>query len=351
MSLGLRDYRSVIDRVYRDDPNFVHPDVGFLSRVLDGGSSYLRHGKARAFAVAGSSFAVAFVDPRLQEKTGRALGSIGFIEAVSGEAARAVLDPACRWLASHGVAEVWAPFNGNPFFGVGLREDRFDEPPFLGCGHQPRAYRSYLEGAGFRQLTRYLNFEVDLTGDAWRDRPADAEGVAFRSASRRRFRNEVATFMSLHNDAFRDVWGESEVSRDEAVELMGRARLAVDPRLFQFAVAEGQDVGMVLCMADVAEILAPQRRPITSPGGVWKIATRRRKVRTAGLLSVGVTPRLHGRGIGPALVARACRAAHDLGYRRLEYALVAESNEASRSTIARFGGKLCRTFGVYAKEL
>ena len=50
-------------------------------------------------------------------------------------------------------------------------------------------------------------------------------------------------------------------------------------------------------------------------------------------------------------VARACRAAHDLGYRRLEYALVGESNEASKSTIARFGGKLCRTFGVYRKEL
>ena len=29
----------------------------------------------------------------------------------------------------------------------------------------------------------------------------------------------------------------------------------------------------------------------------------------------------------------------------------AEENEASKSTVARFGGKLCRTFGVYEKEL
>jgi hypothetical protein len=35
----------------------------------------------------------------------------------------------------------------------------------------------------------------------------------------------------------------------------------------------------------------------------------------------------------------------------MEYALVAESNEASKSTVARFGGKLCRGFGVYGKEL
>ena len=104
-------------------------------------------------------------------------------------------------------------------------------------------------------------------------------------------------------------------------------------------------------MPDVNEILVPQRPPVTSPSGVWKMATRRRKVRAVGLLSVGVTPRLHGRGIGTALVARACRAASELGYRRLEYALVVESNEASRSTIARFGAKLCRTFGVYSKEL
>jgi len=41
----------------------------------------------------------------------------------------------------------------------------------------------------------------------------------------------------------------------------------------------------------------------------------------------------------------------ELGYERMEYALVAESNEASRSTVERFDGKLCRTFGVYEKEL
>src|SRR5207249_4656564 len=168
---------------------------------------------------------------------------------------------------------------------------------------------------------------------------------------RRRFPDEVARFMSMHNDAFRDVWGEAEVSAEEAVELMVRARLAVRPGLFQFAVLDGEDVGFVLCMPDVNEILAPQRRPLTSPSGVWKMATRRRRVKTVGLLAVGVRPGLHGQGIGTALVARACRAAHDLGYRRLEYALVGESNEASKSTIARFGGKLCRTFGVYRKEL
>jgi GNAT superfamily N-acetyltransferase len=205
--------------------------------------------------------------------------------------------------------------------------------------------------AGFTRSTGYGNFEIDLTGEAWREPSVDAPGVGFRLASRRRFPGEIVTFMNLHNRAFRSVWGESEVSRDEAIEVMGRARLAVLPQLFQFAVDGGEDVGMVLCMPNVNQILAPQRRPITSPSGVWKMAMRRRKVRTAGLLSVGVLPSHQGRAIGTALVARACVAARLLGFQRLEYALVAESNDASKSTVARFGGKLCRTFGVYEKEL
>ena len=128
-----------------DEPAFVHPDVGFLSRVLSGKAAYLRHGSARAFSVEGRAFAVGFVDPRVQHKHGRALGSIGFFEATSRAAAIDVLASACEWLASRGVTETWAPLNGNPLFGGGLREDRFDGPPFVGCAHQPPAYREYVE--------------------------------------------------------------------------------------------------------------------------------------------------------------------------------------------------------------
>ncbi|MCA1832728.1 MAG: GNAT family N-acetyltransferase [Actinomycetota bacterium] len=346
------DHEAVLRAVYGADPAFVHPDVGFLRRVLSGRAAYLRHGTARAFALRGDAFAVAFVDPRLQHRTGRPIGSIGFLEATSQDAAGGVLDAACDWLRSHGVQEAWTPFNGNTFFGVGLREDRFGEPPFVGCAHQPSSLCSWLEVAGFRRVAGYRNYEIDLTGNAWRgpsSRPP--AGVSFRTAVRRRFREEVATFMDLHNAAFQEVWGESEFSREEALELMGRARLAIPPSLFQFAVADGREVGMVLCMPDVNEVLAPQRRTLTSPSGVWKMAARRRKVRSAGLLAVGLDPAWQGRGIGTALVARACEEAARLGFERVEYALVAESNDASKSTVARFGGKLCRTFGVYAKQL
>ena len=348
---ALRDYRSVVDAVYRDDRWFVHPDIGFLARLLSGRSGFLKHGRIRPFAVPGSAFAMAFVDPRLQKKAGAEVGSIGFFEAVSQDAARSVLDGASEWLRSEGATEVWAPFNGNPFYGVGLREDRFDDPSFIGCHPQPSTYSSYLEVAGFRRLTGYGNYEVDLTGDEWRRPQSSVAGVTFRRVSRRRFPDEIARFITMHNEAFATIWGESEISVDEALELMGRARLAVVPSLFQFAVRDGEDVGFVLCMPDMNEVLAPQRRPLTSPSGVWKMATRRRRVKTVGLLAVGVRPSDQGRGVGTALVARACCAAADLGYRRLEYALVVESNDASKSTIARFGAKLCRTFGVYSKEL
>src|SRR6202043_3018740 len=90
-----------------------------------------------------------------------------------------VLRPACDWLASEGVREAWAPFNGNPFYGVGLREDRFDEPPFIGCGHQRSTACAYLEVAGFIRTTGYLNFEFDLTGAAWREPAASIAGVTF----------------------------------------------------------------------------------------------------------------------------------------------------------------------------
>src|SRR5205814_1990379 len=122
-----------------------------------------RFGTARAFSVPGLAFAVGFVDPREQERSGRALGSIGFFEAASDEAAVEVLSRTCEWLGERDVTEVWAPCNGNPLYGVGLREDRFDEPPLVGCSHHPPAYRTYLEHAGFARVGGYLDYEIDLT--------------------------------------------------------------------------------------------------------------------------------------------------------------------------------------------
>jgi ribosomal protein S18 acetylase RimI-like enzyme len=351
----LGDYEEVLGRRYDDDPAFVHPDVGFLGRVLAGRSAYLARGRARAFAARNDqgravAFCAGFVDPGLQDKTGAATGSIGFFEALDEHGARRVLDDACAWLASEGVTEVWAPFNANPYNRMGAREDRFDEPPFIGCAHDPPSTRAFLLGAGFDQVNRYLNFDIDLARRPW-EGIAPAPGVTLRRASRRRFRGEVLEYVRLHNLAFRTVWGEVEISDGEALQMLMRSRLAIEPSFFQFAEFGGETVGFVLCMPDLNAPLAPLRVPLTSAEGIVRIARARRRARRTGLLSLAVAPGHQGRGIGTALVAAACRAAADKGMTGFEYALVADNNEPSKATAVRFGGTVCRTFGIYRRAL
>ncbi len=353
---GLSDYREVLDRRYAGDPFFVYPDIGILAKMLNGRSAFLARGRLRAFSVRDElgrpvSFAVAFVDPGLQQKTGEATASIGFFEALDVDSAIEVLEAACAWLTEQGAAEAWASFNANPYYRMGVREDRFDEPPFIACAYDPPSTREFLGAAGFHRVNRYLNFEIDLTKRPWEGVALSASGVGVRPLSRRQFRRDVLTYVHLHNAAFRTVWGEVEISDEEALQLLMRSRLALDPRLFQFATMEDSDVGFVLCMSNLGEALAPLRVPLTSPRGVAKMALNRKRARTVGLLSLGVRPDLHGRGIGSKLVATALKNASNIGFERLEYALVAENNEVSKATAARFGGKLCRSFGIYARRL
>jgi ribosomal protein S18 acetylase RimI-like enzyme len=351
----LADFEEVIGRRYGEDPAFVHPDIGFLSRVLAGRSAYLARGRARSFAARDDggravAFCTGFVDPGLQDKTGAATGSIGFFEALDDDAARRVLEDACAWLATQGVTEVWAPFNANPYNRMGAREDRFGEPPFIGCAHDPPSTREYLRAAGFEQVNRYLNFAIDLGRRPW-EGVVPAPGLTLRPASRRRFRDEVLEYVRLHNLAFRSVWGEVEISDGEALQMLMRSRLAIEPRLFQFAQLQGETVGFVLCMPDLNAGLAPLRVPLTSAQGIVKIARARRRVRSAGLLSLAVAPGHQGRGIGTTLVAAACRAAADMGLSGFEYALVADNNEPSKALAVRFGGTVCRTFGIYRRAV
>jgi len=352
----LDDYTGVLDRRYAADPCFVHPDIGFLSRVLAGRSAYLARGKARAFAVRDGSgrpvaFAMAFVDPGLQEKTGEATGSIGFFEALDEPEAVAVLDAACAWLASLDVTEVWAPFNANPYNRMGARLDRFDEPPFIGCAHDPPSTAEFLPAAGFALVNRYLNFAIDLASRPWERVEGQVAGVVFRRASRLHFRREVLSYVRLHNVAFRSVWGEVEISDAEALQLLMRSRLAIDPRLFRFAVVDDDDIGFVLCLPDLNEALAPLHVPLTSTRGMVKIARSRTRAHAVGLLSMAVAPEHQGRGIGSALVAASCRVAADRGFTHFEYALVADNNEPSKATAGRFGGTVCRSFGIYRRPV
>ena len=352
----LDDYRGVLERRYAGDRHFVYPDIGVLAKLLDGRSAFLNRGRARSFAVRDPrgkplAFATAFVDPGLQSKTGEATTSIGFFEALEADGARAVLDASCEWLAGQGGVEVWASFNANPYYRMGVREDRFDEPAFIACAYDPPSTREFLAAAGFECLNRYLNFEIDLAKRPWEAVEPSPSGIQMRPLSRRQFRREVLSYVHLHNIAFRTVWGEVEISDAEALQLLMRSRLAFEPRLFQFATLDDEDIGFVLCMPNLGEVLAPLRVPLTSPRGVAKMARTRKRARAAGLLSLGVHPGHQGRGVGSALVATALRAAADLGFERVEYALVAENNEPSKATALRFGGKLYRSFGIYARSL
>jgi len=351
----LADYKCVLNARYADNPCFVYPDIGFLSRVLANRSAFLDRGRAQAFAVRDdaqpTAFAVAFVDPGLQAKTGIPVGSIGFFEALDQAGATVVLNAACKWLSEQRVTEVWAPFNANPYYRMGTREDRFDEPPFVACAHDPPSTRSMLEAGGFFRLTRYINFEIDLTCGPWKQVTEQGQRIDFRPMSRWRFRRDVLAFVQLHNAAFRPVWGEVEISEKEALQLLMRSRLALEPRLFQFAVIDNHPVGFVLCVANLGEVLAPLYHPLTSLRGIFRMLVSRRRATSVGLLALAVAPEHQREGIGTTLVARACQAAADLGFKCLEYALVAEENEPSKATVVRFGGRPCRTFGIYRRQL
>ncbi len=350
---SLRDHEEVLRARYAGDPLFVHPEVGFLRRVLSGRSAF--PGPARAFAVRDAgrvvAFAAAFLDPRLRDGSGRPVGSVGFLEALEAAAAVRALDAACEWLAGHGAAEVRAPLNGNPLFGLGLREDAFDRPPLLGCSHHPPEAAGHLEAAGFRRRGSLHSYEVDLGARPWARLPPGPPGVSFRPASRRRFRQELALLANLYNRAFAGVPSAAPVSAREVAETLAGARLLLPPGTFLFAEAARRAVGFALALPDLFEAAAPLRRRPTSPAGLARLALARRRARTAVLLLIGVVPGEQGRGVGTALLARVCRAASARGFTRLEYGLVDEGNSASRATVARLGGGPCRTFGLYARAV
>ncbi len=233
---------------------------------------------------------------------------------------------------------------------VGILVEGFDRDPFFLMPYNPEYYDHYLQSAGLTQLMDLFTYELDQELGAEAILPhsnkASENGVSIRNLNMNHVRKEAESIARIFNEALSRNWGFEEFEEAQINEMVSLLKTFIDPRVVQFAVKDGKDIGCLLMIPNYNPILKGHSGRIT-PSLIFKFLTKRRKMTGIRGYALGVLSEYHGLGVGSLLTTSMFETGGKAGYRKGEISWVLANNGPMNELSKAMGGKHNKVYRVY----
>ncbi len=362
-----RDFVSVADRIFADDPSYVAPLRLEVTQRLDPKHNpFWEHAEGILFIAYRDGKVVGRVSAQIDHEHLRihqdGAGFFGFFDTIDDpEVAQALLERACAWLRERGMKVARGPFSLSINEESGVLVDGFDTPPALMMGHN-RAYQAALiEGAGFEKVKdlwawKYMVEEPPKrAARAWEQMRALPE-VRFRSVDPSRMREELDSILEIFNDAWADNWGFVPATEAEVEKMAADMKLLIDPRIAFFAEVKGEPVGMVICLPNLPDAIHDLNGRLM-PFGWAKMLYRVKvkKLTSARLVLLGIKRKMRPikryMPLSTAMYAELAYRGIRGGFRWAELSWTLEDNRPINLGIKAMRGKVYKTYRVFERPL
>lgn len=287
--------------------------------------------------------AVAVVDERYNAHWHENVGHVILFEALPSarDAARAVLDAACAWLAEERVTAARAGFG---VFDFPFVTDAYDPLPPSVLRHNPPAYHDFLKDAGFVPERRFVDYRLAVTPALvarWKAMVDGARRTGFDLLWLRDvpFERRAPDMHLVWDDAFRAHWGYTPFSEDELSLVIASLTPAGMLDCSVLAYRDGEPLGALWLVPETSAhaVLAPGHRL----GADERLNT----------LAIAVREPARRQGLNVAMAARGYLELARRGARFLSYTLVLDDNWPSRRTAEKLGATVCASYVAYRREL
>ncbi len=351
-------------QLYRDDPHWI-PPLRLNQKEL---VNYKRHpfydrAAIQTFvAYRGEEVCgriAALVNHTHNERYNEQRGFFGFFESVDDQqVADGLFGAARQWLREQGMTAIRGPANPSLNYECGLLVDGFDSSPFFMMTYNPPYYAQLIENYGFRQtqdLYAYwghiemldsLDEKLTFITDAARERFE----IHIRPIDKRRFREDVKTFLDIYNKSLAGTWGFVPLSDAEIAHLSAGLRHLIVPELALMAEVNGKPIGAVFGLLDYN----PRIREINGrlfPLGFLRLLANRQSIKRVRLIAANVVPEYQRWGVGLVLLSGLVPHIRRWGIQEVEFSWVLESNKLSRGSLERGGAKHSKTYRLYDYEI
>ena len=350
-------------RIYADDPCWMPPVIMSQQELLGFRKHpFYERSKSQSFLATRGGRDVgritAIVNAGHIDRYKEQRGFFGFFECDEDTAAsRALFQAAGDWLHAQGMTCIRGPANPTLNYECGLLIEGFDTPPFFMMTHNRPWYAQLVEDAGFGKIEDMFAFwgETSMLGGldpklvTMVEGVKERFGVTVRPLDRRRFADEVRTFLHIYNESLGGTWGFVPLTSGEIDHMAASLKYLIEPELTLVAEVEGKPVGAVFCLLDYN----PRIKAIDGrlfPFGFLRLLWNKRAIKRLRAISTNVIPEYQAWGIGLVLMNGLYERFMKWGLREVEFSWVLESNYLSRRTLERGGALVTKKYRMYQDD-
>lgn len=350
-------------RIYADDPCWMPPVIMSQQELLGFRKHpFYERSKSQSFLATRGGRDVgritAIVNAGHIDRYKEQRGFFGFFECDEDTAAsRALFQAAGDWLHAQGMTCIRGPANPTLNYECGLLIEGFDTPPFFMMTHNRPWYAQLVEDAGFVKIEDMFAFwgETSMLGGldpklvTMVEGVKERFGVTIRPLDRRRFADEVRTFLHIYNESLGGTWGFVPLTSGEIDHMAASLKYLIEPELTLVAEVEGKPVGAVFCLLDYN----PRIKAIDGrlfPFGFLRLLWNKKAIKRLRAISTNVIPEYQAWGIGLVLMNGLYERFMKWGLREVEFSWVLESNYLSRRTLERGGALVTKKYRMYQDD-
>lgn len=264
------------------------------------------------------------------------VGFFGFFDTPDDyEIAARLLKVAMITVKTEGMEKLRGPMNFSTNHDIGFLIEGFELPPTVmmpyNYPYQPRLAEKF----GLKKVMDLLGFLIT------REQPISERieriatkleqraGITFRDINMRDYDNEVRRMLSVYNQAWAHNWGFVPMDEAEFFYIAKNLKQICDPHLIFFAEKDGQPVAFSIALPDINQALIRLDGRLF-PFGLIKLLWHtkvRNKVTGVRMITMGVIPQFHKRGIDTMFFVRTHRVGLARGYKWAELSWILETNE------------------------
>jgi len=355
---------------YRGNPYWVPPLISERREFLDKTRHpFHKHSEVALFLAKRGGQTVgtiaAILNHRHNETHNENIGFFGLFECIEDYAvAETLLATARDWVKAKGKSAIRGPANFSVNEEFALLIEGLDMPPCVLMTYNPPYYKDFIERFGFVKAMDLFQMFIDVGKLKDVEQAMDPRlvritkklrersKITIRRANLSRFDQEVEVIKKLYIQAWEKNWGNIPMT-DEEIDHLGKGlRQFVDPDLVLIAEANGEPVGLALCLPDMN---VPLRKAYPRPGVPewwtllkmlyhWKV---RREIDTLRVVLLGVLEKYRKQGIEAMLYMDIARYALPKGIHKAECGWVLETNDLMWRGIENIGGHILKKYRVY----
>ncbi|MFA8343622.1 MAG: hypothetical protein ACEPO8_11700 [Rhodothermaceae bacterium] len=355
----LNEFIKLPHRIYKNNPHWVPPiNMDIKAKLTREKNPFFQHGDITMFLAQRDGEYVgriAAISNDLHNKVHNdRVGFFGFFESIDDqEVANELFKTVHEFLSKKGYTHMRGPANPSSNEEYGMLLEGFDDSPRLMMPYNPEYYLKLAENYGLKKAKDLYAYKIEnekLLASEKLVRGVDIvrkrTGVTIRNLNIKDFGNELLKVKEVYNNAWAPNYGFVPMTEEELDDTAKSLKPLLDPNIVLFAEKDGETIGFALVMPNYNEVFKDMNGKLF-PTGIFKLLTRKKKIKWARILILGLLPKYQKKGIDALFYYEIAKRAEKRGILLGEASWILEDNEMMIRGAELMNGTLYKKYRIY----